>query len=785
MSDRNITELEWKKFSKGRGFKDGAFVKALAALEAGKTPEAKLAALADIEKQADLLRKANKADKLLASYLDDAETAAGKARKQQEAEAKKAAQSSSGEEEEDSPALLTSRMIPLLRELRKGEVAMPALICTAGKGTAVLVMRRAIAPARRKMLAEAIDAKGGAKYVSGECRYENQALTFIVQGAAAGLAKRLRQALYDQTDQRLKVVVRGEDGEDNDDDEGNEGNEGDHGEHGVDPQVESGESSESIESEEQESPEKAQYLAQLRELAPQIDAALRGQTGDVGKLKAVFGFAQGKAKDGLYVAALQALDGVAKLLAGEGLVPLVPPLTPTTTVKPETGSSQPSQESREFTERVNEMLPRIKEALAVGMGIGQLAKLKLSEAAAFSRKQDWQAANALLDEIDKDLESDPPTLNPEETKRREIARSVEIAKRWGDTVPKDNMLLILEREMVNKADKPLANLLEGTFERLRKANRDWDYETALRLFGSIQALGGSAEASRAEVKQMTEMDSPSYKELAEQFHRGQGPEWLEEVRRQHAEAGYGLTSDGMVRYALPISPAEWKHGALERLIGIGKLVSEAEKLRSENAHDPFALLPLLQEIQNEQLPLIPLVERVQQYALDGSFANHHHQEAAITIYELRHAFEKAVNAFLLMQEPSPDVDQLLRSIEGLAPTLEDYVPGEDGDGTPPLEQLQQAINDIRTRQFGTAATLLRSLHLEIKRSRHMIPQSDHLNDQIASRGDNHVRDLVLDALLKASNELDVLAAREGLPLDGLVGAFQKLDQAAKDFEGIL
>ncbi|TDP74510.1 hypothetical protein [Roseateles toxinivorans] len=774
MSDRNITELEWRKFSKGRGYKDGVFVKALAALEAGKTPEAKLAALEDIEKQADLLRKANKADKALGSYLDDAEKAAGKERKQLEAEAKRtASQSSSGEEEEDSPALLTSKLVPLLRELKKGEATMHAMICTAGKGTAVLVMRRAIAPARREMLAEAIDAKGGAKYVAGECRYENQALTFIVQGAAAGMAKRLRQALYDQTDLRLKVVVRGEDGEDNDGDDDDDGDA---------PHFESSES------EEQESSEKAQYLAQLRELAPKIDGALRGQTGDVGKLKAVFGFAQGKAKDGLYAAALQGLDAVAKLLAGEGTAPLVPPLTPTTTVKPET-SSPPSRESREFTERVNEMLPRIKDGLALGLAGANGAKLKLSEAAAFTRKQEWQAAHDLLDQLDKDLALDrmvmPPTLSPEEVKRKEFARKQELTERWRQTVPEERHLVSMEGQMVGRADTPLAKLLERTFAQLRKANQDRDFEAALRIFGSIQALGGSVEAVRAEARRMMDMESPSYKEGAEEFLRDQGPEWIEQLRRQAAEDGYGLTSDGMVRYALPVSGDEWKRGALAPLNTIGRLVNEAEVLSRENGEDPFAVLPLIHEILSEQYSLIQLVERVRQYALDGSFTDRGHEEAAITIYELRNEFSEAIQPFLLMQAGDVDVEQLLRSIDELAATLMDYAPSEDGDGTTPLEQLQQAIKDIGSRKFGAAGTLLKSLRLEIERSRPEGEPGENLNDQIASGGDIRVRNLVAEKLFRAAGDLDILAAREGLPFDGVLSAFQKLDQAAKDFEKIL
>ena len=53
---------------------------------------------------------------------------------------------------------MTSKMIPLLRELRKGEATMHALIGTAGKNTAVLIMRRPVPLARRKMLAEVLDA---------------------------------------------------------------------------------------------------------------------------------------------------------------------------------------------------------------------------------------------------------------------------------------------------------------------------------------------------------------------------------------------------------------------------------------------------------------------------------------------------------------------------------------------------------------------------------------------------------------------------------------------------
>lgn len=232
-----LTESSWTAFTKKLklDLDDAALVKGLAKTE--KTdiakPEPRLAALEDlvelIKKQVVALAKRKKElgdkvfgevkDKLYA-LLDVAEPELKLAEAAVRAE--KAAADTGGDEEEDTPVLLTKKMLPLVRELRKGGVTMHAMICTAGKNTALLIMRRPIAPARRKLLAEAVDAKGGAKYIGAECMLEDKALTFVVQSQAAGLAKRLRQALLDQIELRLKVKVRGDDGEDADGDDDDE-----------------------------------------------------------------------------------------------------------------------------------------------------------------------------------------------------------------------------------------------------------------------------------------------------------------------------------------------------------------------------------------------------------------------------------------------------------------------------------------------------------------------------------------------------------------------------------
>lgn len=208
---------------------DAALVKALARLD--KTDESKadarVDALGDVVEQVNrqvvalARRKKELGDKVFAELKDRLDSLRDLA----EAQIKEVR--SQKDDEEDSPALLTSKMTPLLRELRKGEVEMSALACTAGKNTAVLIMRKPIAASRRKILQEAVDAAGGAKFLPARCLYEGSVLTFVMETAPGGLAKRLRQALIQQVGLKLKVRVRGSDGQaDEDGEDGDDGGDG-------------------------------------------------------------------------------------------------------------------------------------------------------------------------------------------------------------------------------------------------------------------------------------------------------------------------------------------------------------------------------------------------------------------------------------------------------------------------------------------------------------------------------------------------------------------------------
>ena len=128
-----LSESAWSSFTKKQGLKldDGALVKALAKFD--KTdeskPEPRLDALKDIveqvKKQVIALARQKKelGDKpfaLVKGKLDELLGLAEDAQKQVRAAAE------ADDDEADSPVLLTTKMIPLVRELRKGEARMSA-----------------------------------------------------------------------------------------------------------------------------------------------------------------------------------------------------------------------------------------------------------------------------------------------------------------------------------------------------------------------------------------------------------------------------------------------------------------------------------------------------------------------------------------------------------------------------------------------------------------------------------------------------------------------------------
>ncbi|MBV8502678.1 MAG: hypothetical protein JO006_13280 [Paucibacter sp.] len=216
MADKNLSETNWKSFAKGRTIKDVALLKALTELpkkeKAGSA--AWLEALKGLEQLVESLAREHKGDrecvaqfKLMDAAITSERKSAGKLAEQETLEA----------EDEEGPAALTSKLIPLLKKVRKGGTCF-TLVAVDSKEAAVMLARRPPTAAARGLLKDYLANGGTPKYIPGECVFEANAFTFVLQSEAAGLAKKIKAALLKQTEQRVKVRVRGENPEDIDDD---------------------------------------------------------------------------------------------------------------------------------------------------------------------------------------------------------------------------------------------------------------------------------------------------------------------------------------------------------------------------------------------------------------------------------------------------------------------------------------------------------------------------------------------------------------------------------------
>lgn len=98
--------------------------------------------------------------------------------------------------------------------------------------------------------------------------------------------------------------------------------------------------------------------------------------------------------------------GVGEPSAGESIPP-PPPLSGTEPPGPSSESAESMSRAVDaataFKERLTTLLPKIKSA--VGTPAGDEAKLKASEAGVFARKQDFDQANVLLDQVERVLDA--------------------------------------------------------------------------------------------------------------------------------------------------------------------------------------------------------------------------------------------------------------------------------------------------------------------------------------------------------------------------------------------
>lgn len=238
IKSKSLSDAGWKDVAGKHKVKDNGLLKVLGELKkcGDDDHDAASKLLDDVVKFAAQLKKdkaiaaAPLVSKHIAELLSAAESAVrdvAKAkseadkRAKTEAEKKAKEEAKRGDDEDDdddeSPEVLTTKLKPLLRMVAKGDM-MHALVAKAGKQVAVMLSRRPIPPARRKMLADQLGG-GSTKFYAGHCSLEAGATTFVLKAEVAGMAKLIKLALLQQTGLRVtKVKCRGEDGDDDDED---------------------------------------------------------------------------------------------------------------------------------------------------------------------------------------------------------------------------------------------------------------------------------------------------------------------------------------------------------------------------------------------------------------------------------------------------------------------------------------------------------------------------------------------------------------------------------------
>jgi len=418
MADRFLSELEWKRFSKANQVKDTALGKALAALETAKGPEGQLKALDDMDKAVATLKKENKGSVEVTGWLESVGKSADKQRKESELALKKAAKEES-DDEEDDPVLLTSKMIPLLRQVKKGD-EMQVLVARGGREMAVLISRKAISPSRRKMLSDYLD-DGTPKFHKGTCIFEENAYTFVMDTPAGGMAKKLKAALLKQVELRLKVRVRGPEGDLDDDGEPAEDD-------GLEAEGEEGKQAKGSvpEAPPLTKPEAPKDAAQVEfekkwpDVEKRVLQMLQDRVGDASKLRAVAEFVREKGDAGNYAAALQGIGSLQKVMDAAGVadVPNAPRLTPAGEAKPET-KGEADAATADFDKRVDVLKKAIPAAVAAVPANREQAReivLKISEAGVFWRKGERDRPKAMLEEAEKMFAALPKTATTGDAK---------------------------------------------------------------------------------------------------------------------------------------------------------------------------------------------------------------------------------------------------------------------------------------------------------------------------------------------------------------------------------
>jgi tetratricopeptide (TPR) repeat protein len=224
MSEKHLTELPWKQLATKQKIKDPGLGKALAAYgKAGEQEyDARLKALDEIKSQAVDLQKDYKKDKEVADYLGDVLKEVDKTRKAIEDFQKSGGGDEDEGEAEEYKKDLKRKLVSAMAQVKgrapgaaePGEEGQPQLqfMAYVASGASAVIVAKKVGGATKKLLPEIAGGASGGKYIQGECIFEKNMHTFVVEKVPGGLAKKLSKALLAETGIKYKVRVRSIDG---------------------------------------------------------------------------------------------------------------------------------------------------------------------------------------------------------------------------------------------------------------------------------------------------------------------------------------------------------------------------------------------------------------------------------------------------------------------------------------------------------------------------------------------------------------------------------------------
>jgi len=211
-----LSDSAWKDVAAKNDVKDNGLLRKLAEFRKldDRDYDDALKLLAEAASLAGQLMKAKGTPPPAGKYLDEVVAAADEERRAV-AKARKAAAAKSskggsrddeaGQKEKSAASeLLGPRLKPLLRRVVQGDTAH-ALVSRKGQQVVVLLSRKPILPAQRKLMTEHLGG-GSVKHYTGVCRLEDGATTFSLNVEVTGLAKLLKAALLAQTGLRVSKL---------------------------------------------------------------------------------------------------------------------------------------------------------------------------------------------------------------------------------------------------------------------------------------------------------------------------------------------------------------------------------------------------------------------------------------------------------------------------------------------------------------------------------------------------------------------------------------------------